>query len=447
MTGQRSVRRKVTFLAALLSGGTLALTGCIGADSTNTGGSDSGSGGDEFSGNLKVQVYGDWPFVKRNAESFMQLHPDAKIEVGGITNDDLRQSGGRLFTSADSPDVVSYTLQPSLMEDWISAGALTPLDDVWQKDGIETTVSKTTTEISTASDGKKYSIPLGLTQTPYLFYNKDAWAKAGATPPDPKTHQFASLEQFNSNMKKLKDSGQVPLSIPGSFIEYMFNAPFASSCGAQLYQQIATNWKPGGESAPKYTEPCAVKAVQQLADWSKAGYFAPGLQSLTFEQSQTLFDTQKAGSWIMGSWVPPVYEPKDFKWDWAFLPSLGTDQPAHGVGVDAFLVPSGAKNQPLAKSFISYMISKEVIEDGMGRIPARNDVDLSKVIESEVEISLAESAKDGEQIPYWSTTATVSQEQAFLQSVVAGAMAGSKTVQEAVEQLQKAADDYRSQHQ
>jgi hypothetical protein len=92
------------------------------------------------------------------------------------------------------------------------------------------------------------------------------------------------------------------------------------------------------------------------------------------------------------------------------------------------------------------MISKEVIEDGMGRIPARNDVDLSKVIESKLEISLAESAKNGEQIPYWSTAVTVSQEQAFLQSVVAGAMAGSKTAQEAAEQLQKAGDDYRSQH-
>jgi len=430
-------------IGVLLASASLALAAC-GGSSSGGGGQ---SGGDPFSGELKVQVYGDWPFVKQNAEAFMKAHPGAKIDVGGITNDDLRQSGGRLFTCDDGPDVVSYTLQPSLMEEWISADALTPLDDVWDKDGIAKTVSETTARIATAADGKKYSVPLGLTQTPYLFYNKDAWAAAGATPPDPNTHQFASVEQFNSAMDALKKAGKVPLSIPGSFIEYMFNAPFQTSCGSAKYQEIATNWKPGGESAAKFTDPCAVKAIDQVSTWAKAGYFAPGLESMTFEQSQTLFDTQKAGSWIMGSWVPPVYEPKDFKWDWAMLPSLGTEPTAHGIGVDSFLVPARAKNPPLAKSFISYMIQKDTLESGMGRIPARTDTDLSKVIKSQLEISLADAAAKGTQVPYWSTTATVSQEQAFAQNVVAGAMTGKISAQDAAQKLQDAGDQYRQQHQ
>lgn len=432
-------RRRGLQLGALVAVAGLALAGC-------TGGQSGDSNGGEFKGDLKVQVYGDWPFVKQNAEAFMKEHPEAKITVGGITNDDMRQSGGRLFTSNDAPDVVSYTLQPSLMEEWISAGALTPLDDVWDKAKISDTVSKTTSDIATASDGKKYSVPLGLTQTPYIFINKEAWAAAGATLPDPTTHQFASVDQFTANLELLKKAGQVPLSIPGSFIEYMFNAPFQSSCGTQKYEEIAKNWKPGGESAAKYTEACAVKAIDQLVSWGKAGYFAPGLDSVTFEQSQTLFDTKKAASWIMGSWVPPVYEPKSFTWDWAMLPSLGTAPTAHGIGVDSFLVPAQAKNPELAKSFIQYMIDKGTLESGMGRIPARTDTDLSKVMTSKVEISLADAAAKGDQVPYWSTTATVSQEQAFAQYVVAGAMAGKMSAQEAAQKLQDAADQYRQQH-
>ncbi len=418
----------------------MVLAGC----GTPAGGEGSGDG---FSGDLNVQVYGDWPFVQRNAEAFMELHPDANITVGGITNDDLRQSGGRLFTSSDSPDVVSYTLQPSLMEEWIGAGALLPLDDVWEASQIEETVSETTIEIATASDGSKYSVPLGLTQTPYLLYNADAWEAAGATLPDETTHTFSSVEEFNSSLDALASAGQIPLSIPGSFIEYMFNAPFASSCGAELYEEIATNWRPGGEEAATYSEPCAVAAIQQLVEWSEAGYFAPGLDSLTFEQSQTLFDTEEAASWIMGSWVPPVYEPSEFEWDWALLPSLGEEPTAHGIGLDSFLVPSGAKNPALAKEFIAFMIESEVIEDGMGRIPAREDVDLEQVIESDLEISLADAAAEGDKVPYWSTTATISQEQAFAQYVVAGAMAGTLTAEEAAEQLQAAADEYREQRQ
>ena len=437
---KRRVAAGMLRVGALVAAAGLGLAGC-------SGGASAQQNGGEFSGELKVQAYGDWPFVKQNAEAFTKEHPEAKITVGGITNDDLRQSGGRLFTSNDAPDVVSYTLQPSLMEEWIAAGALQPLDDVWEKAGLDKTVSETTASIATAADGKKYSVPLGLTQTPYLFYNKEAWTAAGAKLPNAKTHEFASVEEFNSNMELLKKAGKVPLSIPGSFIEYTFNAPFQSSCGAKVYEEIAKNWKPEGESAKKYTEPCAVQAIDQLVAWAKAGYFAPGLESMTFEQSQTLFDTQKASSWIMGSWVPVVYEPKNFNWDWAMLPSVGAEPIAHGVGVDSFLLPAQAKNPQLAKSFIEFMVQKATLEDGMGKIPARTDVDLNKVIKSDVEVSLAGAANSGPQVPYWSTTATVSQEQAFSQYVVAGAMAGKMTAEEAAQKLQDAADQYRQQHQ
>jgi hypothetical protein len=50
-------------------------------------------------------------------------------------------------------------------------------------------------------------------------------------------------------------------------------------------------------------------------------------------------------------------------------------------------------------------------------------------------------------VPYWSTTATVSQEQAFAQNVVAGAMTGKISAQDAAQKLQDAGDQYRQQHQ
>ncbi|MFE4545465.1 MULTISPECIES: ABC transporter substrate-binding protein [unclassified Arthrobacter] len=385
--------------------------------------------------------------MKKNAEEFMKLHPQAKINVGGITNEDLRQSGGRLFTSSDAPDLVSYTLQSAIMEDWIQAGALQPLDDVWEKDKISSTVSETANKLATASDGKKYSVPLGLTLLPYVFYNKDVWAKAGATPPDPKTHVFKSLDEFNKSLAAVKAAGYTPFSVPGvPFAEYMFSSPFSSSCGSELYQKISNNWKADGDSAPKYTEPCAVKAIQQMVDWNKAGYFPSGLEGMSFEQSQTLFDTQKAGSWIMGSWVPPVYEPKNFKWDWALFPSLGSEPSAAGVSLDSFLVPAGAKNPELAKSFISYMIQKDTLEKGMGRVPAREDVDLTKVMTSKTEISLTEALKTGAQTAAWFSIIPASIEQAFAQHVVSGAMAGSLTAEQAAQKLQDAADKYRETH-
>lgn len=416
----------------------LALTSCAGGTATEGG---------EFTGDLNVQVYGDWPFVQKAAEAFMDEHPDANIKVGGITNEQMRAGGGRLFTSDEAPDIVSYTLQSAYMEDWIAAGALLPLDDVWEDSDLASAVSQTTVDLATASDGNKYAVPLGLTLLPYVYYDTEQWAEIGGVAPDSTAHTFASVEEFTASLQKAKDAGLTALSVPGNpFTEYLFGSLFQSSCGTDLYTEISLNWQQGNDGDAQYTEQCVVDALQQLSDWAADGYFAQGLDSLTFEQSQTLFDSQKAPTWIMGSWVPPVYEPTDFTWDWALFPSLGDEPTAHGVSLDSFLVPAGAKNPELAKSFIEFMVSKEQIENGMGRVPAREDVDLSKVIESPLLTSIVETLVDSPQAPGWFTMLPASVEQEFSQAVVSGAMTGSVSPADAAAALQAAADEYREQH-
>lgn len=416
----------------------LTLAGCSGGASTE-GGPDSGD--------LNVQVYGDWPFVQAAAEEFMKEHPDANIRVGGITNEQMRESGGRLFTSSDAPDVVSYTLQDAYMEDWIAAGALQPLDDIWEEGELESVVGETTVELATASDGKKYSVPVALTLLPYVYMNTEQWAEIGGAAPDPETGAFGSLEEFSDSLQSAKDAGFTPLSVPGNpFVEYLFGSLLQSSCGTELYTEISLNWQQGNEGDAEYTEQCVVDALGVLGDWSEKGYFAQGLESLTFEQSQTLFDTQKSPTWIMGSWVPPVYEPEGFTWNWALFPSLGDEPTAHGVSLDSFMVPQGAKNPELAKSFISYLTSKAVVENGMNKVPAREDVDLSKVVESPILTDVVENFQNAPQAPGWFTMLPAAVEQEFSESVVSGSMSGRLTAEEAAQALQDAATAYREQH-
>ncbi|MGJ0203330.1 extracellular solute-binding protein [Leucobacter sp. gxy201] len=432
-------RRVMTAALPLSLAAALALTGC--------GASGSSVEGSPDSGDLNVQVYGDWPFVQAAADSFMKEHPDAKIKVGGITNEQMRESGGRLFTSSDAPDVVSYTLQDAYMEDWIAAGALQPLDDVWKENDLESVVSGTTVDLATASDGKKYSVPVALTLLPYVYMDTEQWASFGGAAPDPETHTFASVDEFSDSLQAAKDAGLTPLSVPGNpFVEYLFGSLLQTSCGTDLYTEISTNWQKGGEKSAEYTDPCVVNALEQLGEWGEKGYFAQGVDSLTFEQSQTLFDTQKSPTWIMGSWVPPVYEPEGFTWDWALFPSLGDEPTAHGVSLDSFLVPQGAKNPELAKSFISYLTSKAVVEDGMNKVPAREDVDLSKVIESPILTSIVEQYQTAPQAPGWFTMLPASVEQEFSESVVSGVMSGRVSAKDAAAALQDAASTYREQH-
>ncbi|MEO5314681.1 ABC transporter substrate-binding protein [Pseudarthrobacter sp. CC12] len=423
-----------TKLGAALLVSLIGLSACSG----NTGGTKEGG---EFSGDLSVRVYGDWPFVKKYAEAFMKEHPEAKIDVGGIDNNELRNNGGRLFTSDEAPDVVSFTLYTELVDRWVKAGAVLPLDDVWEKDGLAAVHDKTTAEVATASDGKKYAVPLGLTVLPQLFYNKSAFDKAGVSVPKDRT--FASQTDFLQAMDKVKAAGYVPpVAATGALPDLPWSHLLPSSCGTETYLKMSGNWKKDAQNAPKYTDPCSIRALEALKEWSDK-LFPEGYSSVTYDQASALFDTQKSAAWLQGSWAPPVAKP-GFDWDFALLPPVGeSSKVAMPIGLDSFMVPAKAHNPQLAKSFISYMVQKSTLETGMDRVPARTDLDLSKVISSPLEANIAAELKNHELIPAWFSLVPNELIEPMTSAVGNGLLAGKMTAQQAGQALQDAADRYR----
>lgn len=430
--------------AAALTVLTLAITlaACAGGEDTE---SPPAATGDDLKGELDVRVYGDWPFVQRNAKSFMKENPDVKITVGGIDNDELRQSGGRIFTSDDAPDVVSFTYNRPVVEEWVQAGALLNVDDMWTDD-LTSNLPEGVAEQSHASDGSYYAYPLGLTILPNVFYNQDALKEAGVTAPADR--KFASMADFGDALTALQDAGfDPPIAAPGgSLVELVFFATLSSSCGVDTYQEMVKNWE--NEDAPKYTDECGVRAIQTMADWGSKGFLPDGYGQLAYDQAQGLFDSEKSAMWVAGSWDPPVHE-TDLPRDWAAFPPVDGGEPsAMGIGVDSFLIPAGSQNPAVAKAFIQYMTSSEVLEQGMGRVPARTDVDLAKVIgDNDLEISLAEDVADFDQAPYYGISVPASVLDAMVTNVGDGAVTGRLSAKDAAQALQDAADEYREQNQ
>jgi ABC-type glycerol-3-phosphate transport system substrate-binding protein len=433
--------RRATALGAVITAAALALTACSSGGGNSKAAPPPATGSD-LKGNLDVRVYGDWPFVKANAATFMQAHPDVKITVGGTTNDELRQAGGRIFTSSDSPDVVSFTYNYPVIEDWVKAGALLNLDDMWT-DSLKKVLPQSVIDQSKASDGHYYAYPLGLTILPTVFYNKPALQSAGITV---NNRQFGSMDQFEQDLATLQKKGfDQPMSSPGqSLVELLWFGALSSSCGPDTYSKLVHNWKDA--SAPKYTDACAVRAIDTLKRWGSAGYLPKGWAQVTYDQSTALFQKNSA-MWVSGDWAPPVYTPK-FPWDWAALPAVAGGQPTPmGLGVDSFLVPAKAKNPAVAKAFIEYMTSPSVLEQKMGRVPARTDVDLQKVIgDNPVEISIAKEVSNFKQVPYFGISVPPSVLEAVVQNVAGGAVAGRMSSEDAAKAVQKAADDYRAQN-
>lgn len=446
------VRRRLA--AAIGTGAALALAlGACSGTPAETQGTPSGSpatsqtGGsdDGLAGEIEVRVYADWEFVQTYADQFMAANPDVKINVTGLDSDWLREQAGRVFLSSESPDVISWTLSAELYDAWAAAGALLEMQDVWDAAGLTGNVPDSAVANSQTSDGGLFAAPLGLTITPLMYLNTQKLpAEVAATISE--THEFASIDEFHSVMDHLLAQGDEPaISTSGQIADIFFSWTLLNTCGADVYNAMSLNWKPGGESAPKYTDACGVEAIRILQEWVEKGYFPQGLPAINQEQSQALFETERSGAWLQGSWSAASAKPP-FDWTWTTLPSLEAGRTeAFMGGLDSFLIPSGTEAPDVAKAFVAYMLSKETLEGGMGRVPIRTDLDLEKVIpDAPLSREIANAVAGRDQIAGWSHLVPVPVLNAYSQTVVEGVMLGQGSAEDAAATIQRAADQFRA---
>ncbi|MEU4168582.1 ABC transporter substrate-binding protein [Streptomyces sp. NPDC026665] len=165
-----------------------------------TGQPDSG-GSDDASKEQTINFWHGWSApnevaaVKSLVAGFEKAHPNIHVNVvGNMTDDKINQA---LRAGGDkAPDVVS-SFTTNNVGKFCSSGAFVDLNPFFKKAGIdpETTFPKAMNEY-TQFDGNRCTVPL-LGDAYGLYYNKDAFEKAGIASP-PKT-----WSEFEKDAKKL----------------------------------------------------------------------------------------------------------------------------------------------------------------------------------------------------------------------------------------------------
>src|ERR1700727_369500 len=141
-------------------------------------------------------------------------------------------------------------------------------------------------------DGKTtFCVPMASVVHGFI-YNKDAFAKVGAT--EPKT-----LEEFHAVLDKLKKDGTYTPIVMGTADQWE-----AATMG---FQNIGPNYWDGEKGRlaliagkEKFTEPEYVAVFKELASW--APYMGNGYQAQTYPDSQNLFGLGKGAIYAAGSW-------------------------------------------------------------------------------------------------------------------------------------------------
>jgi glucose/mannose transport system substrate-binding protein len=242
----------------------------------------------------------------------------------------------------DPPDSWQAHAGQETIANYVAAGQVQPLDDLFSETGLTKVLPATLIPLI-SKDGHPYSVPVNIHRSNVLWYNPKVLAEAGVTA-NPKT-DFDTLEKFFAVCDTIKAAGKTCLSLGAPWTAvHLFENIMIGTIGADKWNGLwasppTTDW--AGADVQKGIENFAKALTYTNADASTLSDWQPA--------SKMVADGDAAFN-IMGDWAygyfanqPPnglaLTPHTDF--DWAVSP--GT----YGVFnflSDSFVLPVGVKH-------------------------------------------------------------------------------------------------------
>ena len=303
-------------------------------------------------------------------------------------------------------------------------------------------------------EGNLYAAPF-YGESSMVMYRKDLTDKAGITLPENPT--WADMEQAIEAMHDPANGvyGVCLRGKPGWGDNMGFITTLANTFGAQLF---GMDWK------PQFDSPEWKQAINYYVDLMNK-YGPPGSTANSFNEILALINEGKCGSWIDATIAASfVSDPSQSKVAdviaYAQAPTQKTKRGANWLWAWALGIPASSEKKEAAMKFLEWSTSKDYINlvgetNGWGRVPtgtrastyanekfqaAANfaDAELTAIYSANpYDSTFNKSPYTGVQfaaIPEWQAIGTAVGQQ------MAAALAGEKSVDEALEAAQAAAD-------
>jgi raffinose/stachyose/melibiose transport system substrate-binding protein len=389
-------------MAAVASVAVLAMLAGVGCDSS--GDAEKGTG---QSATIKVVTW-SWVFLPLAVQQFEKAHPGVKVDVqASVTGQQYFDNVARTLPVSGA-DISVLQAIPGPFKSMQDAGQLENLNSVWTDQGLADAYSPAVAKSYTAADGNHYAINVDTFFSPIIWYNKDAFAKAGIKPP---AQRISSQEEFLSMGKALKAAGYVPIAMEsdGNGPAWAFSVALQSSCGDAGFANLTANWDPKVAITTPWTDACVIKALDTVSLYAKNGLYGSAFATQKVAQARTLFTAGKAGMLVSGSYFDTLFpDPKSdfhikFPYGWTLYPPVpgGAPTKIQVFSLDALGVNARSKNKELAKQFLAFLASKEfnsqpAVQAALPGIQPRSDVNFAPdTAPARVEISQAAAGNIG----------------------------------------------------
>ena len=308
--------RKAIAAGAVAALAAIAVAGCSSSQSPSSGGKVELSFLTFTSPNVTKAM---WESATAEIE---KANPQIKVKLLYTPTLDRQGYAKQLLASGQLPDI----LWDAPLPDFVKAGALLP----YQPSDFE---GLDIPKDFNAVGGKQYSLSNGAFISPGIFYNPDAFKKAGVAPP-------TTWDELFSAADALKKSGSTPFLLSGGSDTWSTGFLMSAIVSADV---IANNpaWMTERKADKvHFSDPQFVGAVEKFVKLRDAGYFNSNALSINYAQANAAWAKGQYAMWPMGGWGGGVKSDK-------FTP-----------GVFAMPTDSGAKILPTIVGASLYISAK-----------------------------------------------------------------------------------------
>ncbi|MBW7886149.1 MAG: ABC transporter substrate-binding protein [Caldilineaceae bacterium] len=233
----------------------------------------------------------DRPVMEENVRVFDETYPNISVNMDIQPWDSILPKLLPSMRSGSDPDVVS--LDAALIPQYVKAGVLTPVDDLWAADGIDPAKFSDGVIKGMTVGGQQYGAPI-IYFTTLLYMNNDLFTAAGLPATCPQTWE----EWENALLTLTVDEN-------GDGTPEQYGMSWGDHGAVSIWPSLV--WSNGGDfvnadaTQSMLDDPKTIEAVQKWGDHiSKDKILALGLSGV---EADNLFATSKAAMTVSGPWV------------------------------------------------------------------------------------------------------------------------------------------------
>jgi multiple sugar transport system substrate-binding protein len=294
-------------------------------------------------------------------KGFEAANPDIKVKWNNFDHEGYK-SAIRNFLSADAPDVAAW-YAGNRMAPFVKAGLFEPVDDVWASAGFNDQLKSAAASMTI--DGKKWGVPYTYYQWG-IYYNKEAYKKAGAEVPKTWADFVANCEKFKAAGIDCLTTGTKALWPGAGIFDYMN----LRTNGYEFHMDLANGKVPWTDDKVKAT----------FAEWKKIQpYITANHAAIDWQDAAALLSQGKAANYVMGNFAVATFKEGGMTNDtlgFMVFPEITPGIPrAEEAPTDTFHIPAAAKNKEDAKKFLAYLGSAEAqtkMNATLGQLPTNN---------------------------------------------------------------------------